>query len=351
MAAIPIVATVSRTGPFAAQRGRDYDQAYALWASDANARGGLLGDPVALHIADDGSSPEAAASLYASLVCGHGAPAMLGPCHTRLADAVIDAAEAIGRPLLQATHGAGEVFDTPRRWHFLCWPGCDRDYPLPWLRHCAAQGMRSAAILTTGGRIGAAVARGIHKWAPSLGLRIASEAVIAEGADYDALAAEARGADTLLVGIDHGRADAPLRSVLEAAARAGIDPARIWVSENPSAADAKLGAAIDGVAMRVTWVPESAEPRSRAFVRRYETQFGTRPGFHAAGAYACGEVLEQAAARAGSLDAGALRDALVSATFDTVVGPLRFDANGRPDCALGLARWQRGQLHLLGETP
>lgn len=351
MASVPIVAAVSRTGAFATQRGRHYDQAYALWAVDANARGGLLGRDVALIVADDESNAARAASLYAELASEHAAPALLGPCHTRLADAVIDAAETIGRPLLQATHGAGDVFDTPRHWHFLCWPGCDRDYAEPWLRHVARQGLRTVAVLATDGRIGAAVRQGVRDRAPALGLTVAADLSIAEGADYDKLLSAAAVADTVLIGIDHGRKDAPLRSALAAAARAGIGPERLWVSENPGAGDAALGALIEGVAMRVTWVPERAAPRSRAFVERYRAAFDEVPGFHAAGAYACGEVLEQAAMQAGSLDPEALRAALLSATaFDTVVGPLRFGANGRPICALGIARWHDGRLHLLGET-
>ena len=63
----------------------------------------------------------------------------------------------------------------------------------------------------------------------------------------------------------------------------------------------------------------------------------------AAEAYSVGQVVEQAAVKAGSVSNAKLIQALHSGTYQTIQGPMAFDKTGQPNGASFLVRWQGGQ--------
>ena len=354
---IRIGGSLSLTGRFAERGAPWYANAYRLWADHANARGGILGKPVRLVTYDDESTPAKAAANYRRLIEDDGIKILLGPCHTALMGAVTPVAETANALLLQGTHGSHADFMAGLKWQFLCWPGSDFDYPKPYLDLIAGK-HKTAALVYTNGRIGQSVARGARHYAAERGIAIIhDEEIGTEPFDYVGLMARvtASGAETLLIGLDHGRADEPRTSCLTAAHAAGIAAERIWHSDFPVKSDTKLGPANDGVHMRITWVPEIADPHSRKFAAAYRAAFGEEAEFHCAGGYACGEVLEQAAAIACVWEAAALRTAILGGTFATVCGTLKFNETGHetghetglPVGAVRLGVWRNGKLSIV----
>ena len=61
-------------------------------------------------------------------------------------------------------------------------------------------------------------------------------------------------------------------------------------------------------------------------------------------AYSVGQVVEQAAAKANSIDNQKLIDALHTGTYQTVQGPMGFDSVGKPQGGVGVfvEQWQSG---------
>lgn len=348
---ITIGFSLSETGRFAERAAPWYANAYRLWAGHVNATGGILGRDVQLRRYDDESDPAKAAAVYRRLIEDDGITVLFGPCHTALVPAVTPVAEQAGALLLQGVHGSHADFQPGLQWQFLCWPGCDFDYPKPYLDLIAGN-CDAVALVYTGGRIGRAVAAGVRQHAARCGIGVAFDEIIDdEPVDYDALMQRVHAVDAgaLLIGLDHGRSDEPRLSCLRAAHAAGIAAERIWHSDFPVPSDNELGAANEGVHMRITWVPEISDPRSRTFADAYAAAFSSAPEFHCAGGYACGEVLGQAAATAGAWEAGALREAIRNGSFDTVGGVLRFQASGLPESILRVGQWRRGQLGIIGE--
>lgn len=346
---IAIGCSLSLTGRFAERGAPWYANAHALWAEHVNAQGGILGKPVRLVVYDDESDPAKAATNYRRLTEADGLRVLLGPCHTALMGAVTPVAEAANALLVQGTHGSHADFQKNLKWQFLCWPGSDFDYPKPYLELIAGK-RASAALVYTNGRIGQSVARGARHYAAERGIKLVlDEAIGDEPFDYAALMTrvKAAGAEALLIGLDHGRTDEPRGTCLTAAHAAGIPPDSIWHSDFPVASDNKLGAANNGVHMRITWVPEIADPQSRAFAAAYEAKFGEAAEFHCAGGYACGEVLAQAARAAGAWDATAIRAAILRETFTTVCGQLKFHDTGLPDSVLRVGVWKDGKLNIV----
>ena len=169
---IDIAASISITGKFAA-RGDDYAQAYSLWEKSCNAVGGLLDQQVRVKLFDDESDPDKARANIRDIAATSQSPVVLGPSHTRTARAAVEEAVTQGLIMLQATHGSSALFEgAAREGHFLCWPGCDADYAIPYIDHVAktrAPGCR-IALLATDGRLGRAVSAGAKAQMQQLGL-------------------------------------------------------------------------------------------------------------------------------------------------------------------------------------
>ena len=341
-----ISASISRIGKYAA-RGADYEIAYGLWADSCNARGGVLGENVAVQFLDDESDPETASTNIHGL---KGDPkVVLGPSHTRTAGAAINAAAAVGRIMLQATHGAATLFDNGgTEGHFLCWPGCDADYPAPFVQYVVQElGPHSrVALLRTNGRIGKAVAKSARE--------MFVEKAVAEPTEFDlnadigevgirtAAAKAMENHDAILACLDHARQDTPTLNILRTAQQLNFPKGRIWLSDHPSATDLQHQELYEGVWMRTVWWPDFPGEISQKFHNDFTKTAGRPPSFHAAGAFACGEVLEQAAQSAGSLDREALQNALLSIRFETIFGAMRFDATGRPNSNIKMGQWRDG---------
>ena len=97
-----------------------------------------------------------------------------------------------------------------------------------------------------------------------------------------------------------------------------------------------LGKSSEGVLGSTQWVPEitasdSIFGNARAFLTNFTTTFGWSPDqypYQAADAAAACEALALAIEKAGSTDASAVRNALVSLKADTFYGHIEFDATG-----------------------
>jgi branched-chain amino acid transport system substrate-binding protein len=76
------------------------------------------------------------------------------------------------------------------------------------------------------------------------------------------------------------------------------------------------------------WETSLAYPGNREFVAAYAQEFKRTPAVQSAGAYAACRLLVDAARRSGSLDAGALRAALLNLRTKTVLGDFAIDERG-----------------------
>jgi branched-chain amino acid transport system substrate-binding protein len=329
-----------------------YDETYRLWAEEVARGGGLIGRPVELIVYDDESVPSRAAELYERLISEDGIDLLLGPCHSEMVEGIAPLLERERRLLLQGSGSSHELFRKGRRYLFLCWSGCDFDYPRSFLEWASqlGEGHRptTAALVYTVGRIGSAVALGTRHCAPQFGVRLVhDEPITAAPFDYGALFARVRAAapDIVLVGLDHTRPDQPAESTVRAFHQAGLDGALLWLSDNPRPGD-RIDA-LEGAFMRTTWTPESPDPISRRFAERFAASYGHVPEYHHAGGYACCQVLEQSVRATGSCDSEALRAHLLDNAFPTVMGALRFQENGLPLAAMQLSQYVGGQLRIV----
>jgi branched-chain amino acid transport system substrate-binding protein len=109
----------------------------------------------------------------------------------------------------------------------------------------------------------------------------------------------------------------------------------------------KVGKAnTEGIIVPAGWWPSAKTGQNDHFVKAFVARYGGDPASisaDAAEAYSVGQVIEQAANRANSVDNAKLISTLHSGTYQTIQGPMAFDKTGQPNGASFLVQWQGGQ--------
>ncbi len=226
---LTIGVSLPKSGRYARTAGIYYSRAYELWLKQVNQRQGLLNKTVGLVIYDDQSQPDKAAENYKRLILEDRVELLLGPCHSALVEAVAPIVESHHRLLLQGSASSHELFRKGRRYLFLCWSGCDFDFPRSFFEfHARGAGSaptQKAALVYTDWRIGNAVAQGTRHYARSHGVQVVYEEVIGDPPVDDTGMMEhvaASHPDVVLVGLDHVRPDQPKHECVRKALEAGM---------------------------------------------------------------------------------------------------------------------------------
>jgi len=95
------------------------------------------------------------------------------------------------------------------------------------------------------------------------------------------------------------------------------------------------------------WTPDATAYGNDKFVSEFIAKYGGKAAdisADAAEAYSVGQVVDQASAKAGSIDNTKLIATLHTGTYNTVQGPMSFDATGKPQGGVGvyIEQWQGG---------
>ncbi len=109
-----------------------------------------------------------------------------------------------------------------------------------------------------------------------------------------------------------------------------------------------FGKDLDGIVTIGHWTPAKADwPKAKPFFDAYVAKFNANPDYlDSALAYMSCEILQQAVAKAG-LDKAKLREAISTATFDTINGPVRFEGVQNATTPTSFLQFQEGQAQLV----
>ncbi|MFO1539004.1 MAG: branched-chain amino acid ABC transporter substrate-binding protein [Chloroflexota bacterium] len=324
--------------------------AFLLALTDPPLPGVTIETVVLDHAADGVLRPEQGAADLATLAADPAVVAVFGPLNSSVAEAQIPVGSAAGLPSCSA--GATN-------------PGLTKGPVAAALR--ASGGGANTFVRTVASDDHVALAMALHAY-ETLGLR--SVAIVDDTSVYGAGIGDAfqaawsalGGTVTGRVGVPAGVADyAPIvRSLADAApdafffggvtttgapalrlgmAAAGVGDLPLLVGEGivdgpvdlPGSYLALAGAAAAGTVSAMT--TREDYPGRASFTAAYRAAYGTDPVGYAAPAYACGEVIRAAiadAAAAGGVDREAVRARVTdpARTWETVLGPIAFDANG-----------------------
>jgi branched-chain amino acid transport system substrate-binding protein len=114
---------------------------------------------------------------------------------------------------------------------------------------------------------------------------------------------------------------------------------------------AAIGGGTEGILSPTGYTPEAPYPSNVDFVQRYTAQFGSPPTEDEANAYTTGQVVAAAVQAVGCAEQGDCQQQLIDwlrgNTVDTVVGPLSWDAQGRPQSAHLIQQYVDGEIRIV----
>ena len=344
---ILVGASVSLTGKYS-RTGQEQLHGYAMWVEDVNKRGGLLGRPVKLIHYDDESKPDTGAKLYEKLITSDDVDLLLGPYSSGVTFAVSAVVEKKRFPMVSAGAASTKVWSRDFKYTFgLYTPGIY--YMSRILEFAKEKGLKTVAVVNAGTTFPRDVVKGVKDKAHELGMKVVLEEEYAKGAtDMTPLITKikAKKPDVLIGGTYLPDSVALVRQSKELNFNTKI----FAFSVGPGLPDfgKNLSTDADYVFGSSQWEPTLKLPGVDDFVKRYETKHGYKPGYHAAGGYGAGQVLEEAVKNAGSLNKERIRKSLSALQTTTVFGSYKVDETG---IQIGkpayMIQWVNGQRELV----
>ena len=344
---IRIGLTLSFTGRYS-KLGEMQQRAYLLWERQINEAGGLLGRPVKLLIEDDESNPARAAELYRRLTSEQEVDLVFGPYSSGITSAVAPVVEEAGYPLLAAGASSDRIWQQGYRYIFGVYTPASR-YVLGMLNLSLLNDLETVAVTHADDAFSVSAGEGAGKWAPRLGLDMVMFERFEKGTrDLVPLAERVKFATPdLLIMAGHFNESIDMRRAL---IEANWYPKAYFATIGPVLTRYRdiLKEASNLTFASSLWEPGLKFPNSREFAASFRGAFHLDPTYHAATAYAAGQILEAAVTSAGSLDRRDIRDALEVLQMHTVVGRYLVDATGIQIKHFPLTiQWQEGRKQIV----
>ena len=353
-APITIGVSVSLSGDFSGD-GKALVQGYDLWAKDVNAKGGLLGHQVTMKYVDDASSTSQVVTNYQNLITQDKVALVFGPFSSLLTIPASVVTDRNGYAFPEPAGGGPAVFAKGLHSIFFVQPAAVEDNLVSYTKFLLSlpsnQRPKTAAYATQDDPFTQPQVDKAKSLLEAGGVTTASYKVYpAETTDWSPLALQVihANADVVILGTQEPDAVA-FAKVFQ---QQHYNPKSMIETTGPDQgkdfAD-KVGAKnTEGIMVPAGWTPAAKAYGNDKFTIEFVAKYGGASGdisADAAEAYSVGQVVDQAAQKANSIDNKKLIDALHSGTYQTIQGPMSFDSVGRPQGGVGvyIEQWQGGQ--------
>jgi len=348
---ITIGVSVSLTGDFSGD-GKALVQGYDLWAQDINAKGGLLGHKVTMKYVDDASSTQQVVTNYQNLITQDKVALVFGPFSSLLTIPASTVVDRYGYAFPEPAGGGPQVFSRGLHSIFFVQPAAVEDNLVSftkWLLSLpAGQRPATAAYATQNDPFTQPQVDKAKSLLEAGGITTASYKVYGtEPIDWTPLAQQVvnSNADVVILGTQEPDGVAFIKVFQQQ----HYNPKALVETTGPDQgkdfAD-KVGAAnTEGVMVPAGWWSSAKAAGNDKFTSEFVAKYGGAAGdisADAAEAYSVGQVVDQASAKANSIDNAALISALHSGTYQTIQGPMAFDSTGKPNGSSFLVQWQNG---------
>jgi branched-chain amino acid transport system substrate-binding protein len=348
---IVIGASLPLSGPLAGF-GSFQQWGYKRAVDEVNKAGGIsIGGTrlmVKLVIRDDKTDPNATASNTETLLSRDHVVAMLGSCTPALVNAGALVAERAKKPLVTGCDPL-EVFKSVRKWNYA-W---DVFFSVPELAAAQFKALTDLGVQTNkkisiwhdngpdGQAVGGAIWPALAK---EFGYEVVQNAEFpVDNTQFTSIIAEAKskGADIVL-----GDAITPQAiAIRKQMAAAGYTPKVLNIEKGaePVQFAEALGKLSDGIMVGGYWDPSFPYPGATDLAKAFESETKLSSSQHIADSYAAAQILLDAVAAAGSLDAEKINAAIAKTDKTYVVGPVKFDADHTAKLPIVSLQWQSGK--------
>ncbi len=355
----------SKTGKYNAES-KEQTNGFLLWMEDVNANGGIyvkdIGKKVKVGYVsyDDESSGERVQQIYAKLISEDKANFLISPYSSGLTASAAIIAEQYGKVMIATGAASDSIFNKGYKHVFQLYTPSSR-YLTSAIDLLAAKfpDAKKVAIVYENSKFAKSVAEATKKYAEAKGYDVVLYEAYEPGttdftsfinkiqaANPDAIIGGGHFADgeTFAKQIFEKKVKIKLLSLLVAPAVpefSEIGDAALYVTGpsqwEPQAKYTKEAAKKMGV--------EFFGPTVEKFVSEYKAKYGYEPGYHAAGGYAAGLILQKAIEDAGTLDSEKVRAALENMKVMTFFGYLEFEKGDYYGRQIGhdmvIIQWQK----------
>jgi branched-chain amino acid transport system substrate-binding protein len=339
--------TLSLTGKYA-ESGVMSEKAYNLWERDVNRKGGLLGRPIKLTILDDKSDPHLAKELYQNFIVRQKVDFILGPYSSEITEAVSAVAEQYQYPLLASGASGESLWQHGRKYLFGVYVTTNK-YTIGFLELLLKAGFKKIAIVSAGDIFSKGIESSTREWAK----RFEQEIVFSEEfkPDQQSLeksirAAQSSGAEALIIA---GYFNDSVNG-LKALRKIGWTPKAYYATVGPAIQKFSdtLKSDADYIFSSSQWESNMPFPGVREFNQSFIDNYQMTPSYHAASAYAAGQILEAAIRKAKSVNRSKITETLQSLDTITIIGRYGVDRTGKQVRHLTTTvQWQNGKKEIV----
>jgi branched-chain amino acid transport system substrate-binding protein len=352
-APITIGVSISQSGDFSGD-GKALKQGYDLWAQDVNKNGGLNGHQVTMKYVDDASSTQQVVTNYQNLITVDKVALVFGPFSSLLTIPASTVVDRYGYAFPEPAGGGPHVFDRGLKSVFFVQPASVEDNLVSYTKWLlalpAGQRPASVAYATQNDPFTQPQVDKAKSLLEAGGIKTAYYHVYPlETTDFTplALAVANSKADAVILGTQLPDAVAFAKTF----AQQHYNPKTIIETTGPDQGaqfSDKLGKNTEGIMVPAGWTPDAKAYGNDKFVAEFIAAYGGAAAdisADAAEAYSVGQVVDQATKKANSIDNKKLIDTLHSGTYNTIQGPMSFDATGKPQGGVGvyIEQWQAGK--------
>ena len=328
------------SGPLAVN-GKAALLALQIWASDVNAKGGLVGRPVQLVYYDDQSNPTVVASLYEKLISVDKVDLILGGYATNMIAPAVPVAMQKNMVLIGLFGLAVNAeFHDPKYFSMIpTGPDPEPAFTKGFFDVAMAQTPKPAtvAIVAADTEYSRNAADGAKENAAAAGLKIVYDKTYPPTmTDFAPVVRAVQATHPDLVVVCSYPADSV--GIIRAADEIGFKPKMLggaMVGLQSTEIKTSLGPLLNGIVNYDFWLPAQKLqfPETIAFLKTYQAKAATEgvdplgyylPPF----AYAQAQVLGQAVTATESLDQNKLADYIRTHAFKTILGDVTFARNG-----------------------
>jgi branched-chain amino acid transport system substrate-binding protein len=349
---IKIGASLPLTGEFA-EPGKAAQQGYQVWEAMTNDGGGLLGRKVKMVIKDDASNQNTIVADYNALISKDKVDMLLGTFSSLLNLPASAVAERNRMLFVEPAGGAPELFDRGFKHLFFAQQATANHQGDVWAKYVtelpAGQRPKTAAYPTLDDPFAQPTSEGIEAILSKAGIKtVYRKTYTIDNSNLDSIASAVKNSKADVV--VNGATFEDGVGLVRALRKANYTPKMLYQTTAPSLGDQYAKAigkgTTEGVFYAVSHSKEAETPGNTEFVKKYQEMFGgTEVPEDAADAYATAEVMAAAVKAVKSVDKNAqdkLADWLRQNEVDTILGPLSWDQQGRPQGEFLVGQWQSG---------
>jgi branched-chain amino acid transport system substrate-binding protein len=331
-----------------------------LWRDDVNAHGGIKAGgksyQVKLVSYDDESQNTRVQQLYTRLITQDNAQYLISPYSSGLVATAAIISEQYGKVMITTGGALEKTYQLGNKHLFQLYTGSSQ-YLAGALKALLQKNPKpSIAFVYENDPFSKAVAGAVREQAKKAGVMVAvDEAYAGSTTDFSPIINKVISAKaTALLGGGHYADGATLARQLHEQ-KAGLKWVTLLVAPD-SPKFAQLGDAAVGISVPSQWEPQVTfkpdfGPTPAAFTKAFTDKYKIEPGYHAAGGYAAGLILQHAIEQANSVDPEKVTETLNKLDVTTFFGHTKFSTDAKSHgLQLGhdmvLAQWQKknGQL-------